>query len=354
MKSVTANAEATPFNEGYRVISFAVALVLLVAAVLKGYQLATEPMLGPGLLDSRWLLIGVVEFELFFGLWLLAGIWPRLTWVAALGCFTLFTCVSLYKALSGYATCGCFGRVPVNPWYTSTLDLAIVLSLLRWRPKGRESLRGGWSWSSSCENGAIPLSGKRAAMVLAVWLLVGLPTGLAMAAPPPATVLSDAGDIIGNGKIVVLEPEKWIGKRFPLLDYIDIGDKLKEGNWHVLLYHHDCPKCQKTIRDLQEAGGHTDNRRIALIEMPPYGDEHSVFTGSRRIIMGRLNSVREWFAETPLSLMLVNSRILTVNPDDQGKNSRPVEEVERSMILQRTGTVTQANRSMASLVLAIQ
>jgi hypothetical protein len=43
------------------------------------------------------------------------------------------------------------------------------------------------------------------------------------------TTLSDAGEIIGDGKIVVLEPEKWIGKRFPLLDYIDIGDRLKEG-----------------------------------------------------------------------------------------------------------------------------
>jgi hypothetical protein len=113
MEAATTNTTAKS-DRGCRTVSLLIAAVLLIAAALKGHQLASEPMLGHGLLDSRWLLIGVVEFELFFGLWLLAGIWPKRTCAAALGCFTLFTCVSLYKALSGYATCGCFGRVPVN------------------------------------------------------------------------------------------------------------------------------------------------------------------------------------------------------------------------------------------------
>ena len=52
MNSATAQAVATPLNGGYRVVSRTVALVLLMAAVLKGYQLATEPMLGHGLLES--------------------------------------------------------------------------------------------------------------------------------------------------------------------------------------------------------------------------------------------------------------------------------------------------------------
>ena len=111
-------------DHGYNRLRLVVALLLLTAAALKGYDLANGPVVGSGLLDSRWLLIGVVEMEILFGLWLLANIWPKPTWAAALACFSLFTCVSLYKALSGYASCGCFGRVPVNPWYTATLDLA--------------------------------------------------------------------------------------------------------------------------------------------------------------------------------------------------------------------------------------
>jgi hypothetical protein len=48
----------------------------------------------------------VVEFELFFGLWLLAGLYPKATSAVTLLCFGGFACVSLYKAISGEATCG--------------------------------------------------------------------------------------------------------------------------------------------------------------------------------------------------------------------------------------------------------
>jgi len=70
---------------GYNCTRLALGLLLLIAAALKGHQLATEPVPETGLLTSRWFLIGVVEFELFFGLWLLSGLYPKWTWRAALG-----------------------------------------------------------------------------------------------------------------------------------------------------------------------------------------------------------------------------------------------------------------------------
>jgi len=119
------------------------------------------------------------------------------------------------------------------------------------------------------------------------------------------TTLSEAGQIIGDGKIVVLEPEKWVGKRFPLLDYIDIGDKLKEGKWLVMLYHHNCPNCREAIHGLrllaEQAGVHS----VAMIEMPPYLKSPSGF-GSREVTLlhGRLSDRHKWFAETPFVLTL--------------------------------------------------
>jgi len=62
---------------GYDIVRIAIAFLLLIAGGLKAYQLSTSPMLGTGLLDSRWVLVAAVEFELFFGLWLLANIWPK-------------------------------------------------------------------------------------------------------------------------------------------------------------------------------------------------------------------------------------------------------------------------------------
>jgi hypothetical protein len=56
---------------------WATPLVLLVAAVLKAHQLATEPVFGASLLESRWLLVAVVQYELFLAFWLLSGLFPR-------------------------------------------------------------------------------------------------------------------------------------------------------------------------------------------------------------------------------------------------------------------------------------
>ena len=130
--------------------------------------------------------------------------------------------------------------------------------------------------------------------MLTVWLLVGLPAAYAMGNYTD-TALSDAGKILGDGKIVVLEPEKWIDKPLPLLDYIDIGDRLKEGKWIVVFYYHNCAKCHAMLpqyrrlsRDLTENG---EAMHLALIEAPPYGIDERALARSRRA----------WQARTPLT-----------------------------------------------------
>jgi hypothetical protein len=273
-------------------------VILLVAAVLKGYQLATQPVLGGGLLDSRWLLIGAVEFELFFGLWLLVGCWPKPTWAAALACFALFFCVSLYKALSGHASCGCFGQVPVNPWYTVMLDLTIVFALFHWRPEEQGGL-------STIRFEQLPA---RVVGVLGCWFLLAVPAAIAMGGYRPAS-LSPAGDIASNTPIVLLEPETWVGKRFPLLAYVDIGDRLEKGQWLAVLYHHDCSKCQEAMRELKTVANQADGLQVALIEMPPYG-EASRGLSTPLFVMGRLQVVKEWFAQTPVALVLNEGQVM--------------------------------------------
>lgn len=84
---MTGSAVQSPSREGgYRVVRYFVGLLLLVAASLKAYELLTQPVLGEGILQSRFFLAAVVEFELFLGFWLLAGVYPRLgRLVAVLG-----------------------------------------------------------------------------------------------------------------------------------------------------------------------------------------------------------------------------------------------------------------------------
>jgi hypothetical protein len=71
----------------------------------------------------------------------------------------------------------------------------------------------------------------------------------------------------------VLEPETWVGQKLPLLEHIDIGEKLSKGNWLILLYHHDCPDCIKAIAKYEQMArnlaGNGGFGRQALIELPP-------------------------------------------------------------------------------------
>ena len=113
----------------FRVVSVLLGLVLLTAAVLKTHQLATEPVLGAGLVESRWFLATAVQYELLLGFWLISGHFPRAAWWVALGTFGAFAVVAAAKGIAGEASCGCFGRIAMSPWLTLTLDVSAVVAL---------------------------------------------------------------------------------------------------------------------------------------------------------------------------------------------------------------------------------
>ncbi len=109
----------------------------------------------------------------------------------------------------------------------------------------------------------------------------------------------------------VLEPETWVGRELPILEHIDIGDQLKEGNWLVVLYHHDCPACTEAIPQIeqmaQELEGNEDFLRFALVEVPPYGGKAIV--NRSNIQIGKLEDSKEWFVTTPV-VMIINNRVV--------------------------------------------
>ncbi len=279
---------------GHDAVRIVLGLFLLTAAALKGHQLATEPVAETSLLTSRWFLIVVVEFELFFGLWLMAGLYPKRTWYAALLCFGGFSCISLYKALSGEATCGCFGTVEMSPWYTFGLDTAAVIALSWCRPQ--RGLAGVFR-----EDGRLLF---RPAEVAIVCLAVGAPSAWAMGSYQAAAI-NETGDISGQSGFVVLEPETWIGKRLPILNHIDIADQLDKGHWIVILYHHQCPVCRKLISKHEQLprvlGRLHDAVRVALVEIPPRSGIGIVPSDSLSLL-GNLSEARQWFVATPTVL----------------------------------------------------
>ncbi|MGO9110686.1 MAG: MauE/DoxX family redox-associated membrane protein [Thermoguttaceae bacterium] len=320
-RGVLQAARACRIRGGYDVVRIASALLLLVAATLKAYQLATEPVLGTGILESRWFLMATVQFELLLGVWLLSGLLPRLTWLAALACFSAFACVSLYKALSGYTTCGCFGKVEVSPWHTAILDVFVVLSLLCFRPNAPKPL---------CNIGSKQLAGRVFGVSL-ISLCVGVLAWYAMTAPGIATIFED-GIILGDGDLVILDPQNWAGKRFPLLRYIDdcstsgsvsappLRERLAEGEWFVVLYREGCPRCREILDSYRRNVGDPNwgvkgNIHFAFVQVPPVGQVPTAHSCE----VGALKGSYRWFLTTPIGVHIRNGVVEagTANDSDQ-------------------------------------
>lgn len=275
-----------------------IGFVLLVAAFLKGYELLTRPVAESSIWTSRWFLIAQVEWELLLGIWLLSGLYRRVAWLVGLVCFSMFSLVTLYKGLSGAESCGCFGSVPVNPWITLfAIDLPAVIALAIFQPNLRLTQ-------------PVRYFPHRLAVSSILILAIGIPGGIAMANFEP-TVMNSEGEIIGDSPYIILEPETWVGKELPILNHIDIGDQLKDGNWLLLLYHHDCPDCRKAMPEYEKLGrdlaGNEEFLRIAFVEMPPYG--HGPTSDNSPCMLGKMDDSKEWFVTTPSVAIIARGKV---------------------------------------------
>ena len=115
-------------------------LVLLIATILKSHQLLTEPILSDGFWESWEFFLIQIPLELGLAIWLLSGLFRKAGWLIATLAFGMFIGITLHKGLIGAESCGCFGRVHVNPWITlSAVDIPIFLALLVFHPKGCKS-----------------------------------------------------------------------------------------------------------------------------------------------------------------------------------------------------------------------
>ena len=174
------------------------------------------------------------------------------------------------------------------------MDSVVVVSLACWRPKESVYTIG------------------RATAVLLIWFLTAVPATIAMGSYTDMT-LSEAGEVIGDGKIVVLKPETWSGKRFPLLSHIDIGDKLANGLWLVLLHRHDCSACREAASQYKSLARDFSTQSscptIALVECPPY-DPNAKTDGP--MVSGHVDNGHEWKLSGPTSVLIDEGQVRNV------------------------------------------
>lgn len=283
------------------IMRWIVGLFLVIAAVLKTVQLVSEPAsatLGPVGTPFLQLQIGI---ELAIGLFLLSGLlWRQLRWIA-LVLFAGFASYSLLLALGGAASCGCFGPIHIHPWWTFSLDVCLMLALILSLRQARACSAANDRQGASCPGWRIVAIAIISVSTLTTVALVRYVESQAASANNFSTV----------GGITILEPERWIGRKLPILDFIDLD--MSKGKWNVLLHRHDCPVCQATLPRFVAIAAEVPSSHTALIEVPPYGEPR--FSGDATVYCGRLQDSREWFVHTPVELQLIDGVVTAASTE---------------------------------------
>jgi len=275
------------------------AVIFFIAAALKAHQLLSEPVLAEDVFSARSFQIFQVEFELVLGIWLLSGLFKKAAWLAALLCFCGFSIVTLYKAITGCESCGCFGWLHVNPWLTLfAIDLPAVAALIIFRPELRLNLRQKSLTNVFYEFLTPPP--KKAGFTITAALTISI-----LAVTTPILIKNKPANATASYE--VLEPETWVGKRLTILDDIDIGPELEKGNWLILFYHHDCPDCRVAIRKYRKLPRISKDLNVAFIEVPPYGP--AIVPDNVHCKTGKLQNNKQWFITTPATVILKDAKV---------------------------------------------
>ena len=263
--------------------------LLLVAAYLKWQQAYDLADFGGFGAWAKWSTIALIAGEVVFAFWLLCGVVVPVTKWLAVGVFGAFACYNAYRWLGGYATCGCFGVVKIDPRVTMGVDAAVAGLFLLSRTG---SLRG-LNWK---------VERRLLALTCSVPLLLAVPAAatLATVTPPSLTANGIAGQA---GGMVRLNPEEWVGYRLPLLPYIEgVNADVGRGEWQVVLMHPDCGHCADALPELVEEARTSNERRTLLLNVSPK-DETTAVTHAAgdvaKLYAGRLDPTHLWNAETP-------------------------------------------------------
>lgn len=269
---------------------FVVGALLLASATLKLHLLLTAaPVVSNDWLATplvQWLAVG---WESALALWLFTGWRAKVSRMLAISTFGTFAVVSLRQVVIGQTSCGCFGELTVNPWIVFWMDVAVLAFLTMWDPE-RATAEKRRGWSRPIMSGGL----------VAIAALAATVVNLSLAG---ARQLSD--DLPMSDSTVIVEPEQWLGKKFPLIHHIEANESLVSGRWLVLFHRQDCEACKPAIPAvLSYAYDHqddSDRKRVAIIEVPMANSPKPLsVTPGRLCSRGHLNSSHNWRVQTPL------------------------------------------------------
>jgi len=278
----------------FHIVRFVVAGVLLSAATLKALDSERT--------SSSWFVLAVIV-ELFLATWLISGLFPRYSWLAATICFVGFAGVSTSKVVYGELDCGCFGIVRTSPWVGLGIDaMAIVLLLFSFR----------------VAQASQPARIRRKVLFGAVLVYCVL----AMLAIGQMSTIFSREDLHTPGLSVIAEyvfvdADQWVHQTCPMLRFLDIdaNTHVSVGEWFIVFYRDDCGECELLLERMSREGagciGARDDQ-VLLVTVTHDGgsrQERGLRPGFRE---ARLRDTRKWIMRTPLVVRIVDAKVETV------------------------------------------
>ncbi len=235
-----------------RVSLVAFALVLLVSAGLKLYALLF-PTAAPASTAAAAFQLLVVVAEWALAAWVLVGCRQHLARRLAIATLVVFASITGWRAAQREPDCGCFGGLRVPPAVTFTFDLvALGIIFYTGRPRAWAGHRGPRR----------PSPGR--------WR-IGAGVALSALVPLGAAGANHVMTMTArSGRTIVHNHNEWIGKPFPLLEFVDPLSQadLVSGLRTVIVVDHDCHKCHDYVASLLPAwGGAAADARVRLIDV---------------------------------------------------------------------------------------
>ncbi len=286
-----------------KIVMILAGLLLIAASALKAQEMLSICVPGwreHGIWESWEFFLFQIPLEFSLGVWLISGLFRKAAWLAGTLAYLGFIFVTLYKAMTGQSSCGCFGQIHVNPWLTvSLIDIPLFLLLAINRP------------AKECKLLPPPWPNTYYAIAVFMPILAALSlTAPALSAFRPVCIKPEetqwiAGNLPAKPDIKPVEPnrippqqpiepntaphQKPIEpdtatdaqpkpandvKLWPWLKYVDIAESIQSGLVVVFMYHHDCTICAEMVpkydayyRKIQAQG----DVKIAFLAIPPYG-----------------------------------------------------------------------------------
>lgn len=336
-----------------KIVMILAGLLLIAASALKAQEMLSICVPGwreHGIWESWEFFLFQIPLEFSLGVWLVSGLFRKAAWLAGTLAYLGFIFVTLYKAMTGQASCGCFGQIHVNPWITmSLIDIPLFLLLIINRPaKEYKLLPPPWPNTyyaiaifmpilAALSLTAPALSAFRPGCIKpdeTKWVIANIPPKPNIKpaepnAPPQKTVEPDTAPpqktVEPNTATVspsIADPNPLL---WPWLKYVDSADSIQSGLVVVFMYHHDCticaamvPKYDAYYRKIQAQG----DVKIAFLAIPPYGQSGPV-PADTPCLHGRLveKDGQKFAITSPFLVVLLDGQVIKTCP--QGTAPEP-------------------------------